>query len=78
MTNGACSLCGAKKQEGTPTNYIQLSKYILITMIKKKGLHLKYGFTRSKLELVHILNRLDQGTDPETIMKEQRDALFVM
>lgn len=72
-----CRLCGAVTENTQPPNYCQYSKYILIAMIKNKGVPIKYGFTRSKPDLVHILNRLDSGVDPEVIVKEQRDTLYV-
>jgi len=72
-----CKTCGAETNiEDLPPNYSNYSKYILISMIKKKGLALKYGFTRSKPELVEILTRLDEGVDPKEILKEQRDLLY--
>lgn len=72
-----CRLCGAITTDEQPPNYCQYSKYILISMIKNKGVPIKYGFTRSKPDLVKILTRLDSGIEPEVIAKEQRDTLYV-
>ena len=71
-----CQLCGMTKIcEDPAPKYMQFSKFILISMIKKKGLALKYGFTRSKPDLVDILVRLDNGVDHQVILQEQRNAL---
>jgi hypothetical protein len=76
-TNEPCRLCGAfTNPEDSASKYLQCSKYVLISMIKNKGVPLKYGFTRSKCDLVDILVRLDNGVDHQTILEEQRNTLY--
>lgn len=57
-------------------NYYQYSKFMLISMIKGRDVPLKYGFSRTKSELIQILMRLDAGELPRTILNEQKVALY--
>jgi len=52
-------------------DYYYTSKYSLINMLNDRNCRLKYAFTRTKLQLIELLHRLDNGEDGRVVARDE-------